>query len=231
MEKNKVGKYLKYAIGEIVLVVIGILIAVSINNWNEAQKNRKTEKLLLQNVLSDLLVNEKILNSSELKIDRQINETKLFLELMRDDPIDSTLYKVKKLLFESTEVEDLQLNLSGIKVVINNKIELIINDSIKSKLVQYPVFFEGYKEQENLMKDLKNNRIRPRIKNYIFIENIATGSEKFPSNVKGLLSDRTLANDFTDRKWESYEWREDFIRLRQHGQILIGLIEKELNRK
>lgn len=36
MEKNKTGKYLKYAIGEILLVVIGILIALQINNWNES---------------------------------------------------------------------------------------------------------------------------------------------------------------------------------------------------
>jgi len=39
MEKNKTGKYFKYAIGEIILVVIGILIALSINNWNESNKN------------------------------------------------------------------------------------------------------------------------------------------------------------------------------------------------
>ena len=38
MEENKTGKYLKYAIGEIVLVVIGILIALQINNWNEERK-------------------------------------------------------------------------------------------------------------------------------------------------------------------------------------------------
>ena len=44
MEKNKTGKYLKYAIGEIILVVIGILIAVSINNWNERQKKRFFER-------------------------------------------------------------------------------------------------------------------------------------------------------------------------------------------
>ena len=44
MEKNKTSKYLKYAIGEIVLVVIGILIALQINNWNENQK-----KILLEN--------------------------------------------------------------------------------------------------------------------------------------------------------------------------------------
>ncbi len=38
MEKNKTGKYLKYAIGEILLVVIGILIALSINNWNQKKQ-------------------------------------------------------------------------------------------------------------------------------------------------------------------------------------------------
>ena len=43
MEKNKTGKYLKYAIGEIVLVVIGILIALSINNWNEARIQQQKE--------------------------------------------------------------------------------------------------------------------------------------------------------------------------------------------
>ena len=49
MEKNKTGKYLKYAIGEIVLVVIGILIALSINNWNEQSKqNSSIQQALLE---------------------------------------------------------------------------------------------------------------------------------------------------------------------------------------
>ena len=54
MEQNKTGKYLKYAIGEIVLVVIGILIALSINNWNEEQKERLLEKEALNNLLISL---------------------------------------------------------------------------------------------------------------------------------------------------------------------------------
>ena len=40
LEENKMGKYFKYAIGEIILVVIGILIALQINNWNEGIKDR-----------------------------------------------------------------------------------------------------------------------------------------------------------------------------------------------
>jgi len=44
---NKPLKYARYAIGEIVLVVIGILIALQINNWNEIAKDRKEELLAL----------------------------------------------------------------------------------------------------------------------------------------------------------------------------------------
>lgn len=44
LNANKLGNYLLYAIGEIVLVVIGILIAIQINNWNEKTKASKTPK-------------------------------------------------------------------------------------------------------------------------------------------------------------------------------------------
>ena len=54
MEKNKTGKHLKYAIGEIVLVVIGILIALGINNWNEDRKNIQAEKVVLNNTYENL---------------------------------------------------------------------------------------------------------------------------------------------------------------------------------
>ena len=54
MEKNKTGKYLKYAIGEIILVVIGILIALSINNWNENRKNYIKSKNYLSEIVNDL---------------------------------------------------------------------------------------------------------------------------------------------------------------------------------
>ena len=57
MEKNKTGKYLKYAIGEIVLVVIGILIALQINTWNEGRKNKEKVNQLLVRVQKELLHN------------------------------------------------------------------------------------------------------------------------------------------------------------------------------
>ena len=48
MNENKTGEYFKYAIGEILLVVVGILIALGINNWNEDRKAKQNEKVLLE---------------------------------------------------------------------------------------------------------------------------------------------------------------------------------------
>ena len=54
LSENKVNKYLLYAVGEIILVVIGILIALQINNLNEAKKTRAQEVAYLKNIKSDL---------------------------------------------------------------------------------------------------------------------------------------------------------------------------------
>ncbi|MEH6779913.1 DUF6090 family protein, partial [Maribacter arcticus] len=49
LAENKFSRYLLYAIGEIVLVVIGILIALSINNWNENRKQKLNDIKFLSN--------------------------------------------------------------------------------------------------------------------------------------------------------------------------------------
>lgn len=59
--ENKTGKYFKYAFGEIVLVVIGILIALQINNWNENRILSQNTRVLKKALLNDFEDNEKIL--------------------------------------------------------------------------------------------------------------------------------------------------------------------------
>ncbi len=66
MEQNKTSKYIKYAIGEIFLVVIGILIALQINNWNEYRKDRILEKEYLTRIKSDIEFDQVLLKQSTL---------------------------------------------------------------------------------------------------------------------------------------------------------------------
>jgi hypothetical protein len=56
------GRYFKYAIGEIILVVIGILIALQINNWNEIRKENRKLKTALKSVYSDILQDSFLIN-------------------------------------------------------------------------------------------------------------------------------------------------------------------------
>lgn len=54
LDENRFSKYLIYAIGEIVLVVIGILIALQINNWNENEKIKTEERILITGLIQNI---------------------------------------------------------------------------------------------------------------------------------------------------------------------------------
>jgi hypothetical protein len=66
LEENKIGNYLKYAIGEIVLVVVGILIALQINTWNENRKARTFETEILS-LIDQNLTRDSVLIAAELQ--------------------------------------------------------------------------------------------------------------------------------------------------------------------
>jgi len=68
-DDNKPIKYMRYAIGEIVLVMVGILLALQVNNWNEQRKTNRTEYDILQSLLRDLQ-----LTKLELEHDIKYNE-------------------------------------------------------------------------------------------------------------------------------------------------------------
>src|SRR5210317_718090 len=92
IKQNNVSKYLLYAIGEIVLVVIGILIALQINNWNESKKRRQTEI----NILSEIILNLDIdLKNLDLKIEENntyiYHNTAVLHHLQNDKPINDSL--------------------------------------------------------------------------------------------------------------------------------------------
>ncbi|MCK0108954.1 DUF6090 family protein [Flavobacteriaceae bacterium S0825] len=80
MKQNKTSQYFKYAIGEIVLVVIGILIALSINNWNEARKSSAFEEEILTQVKANLIKDKLSLEDISLSFQNAILSSNKILE-------------------------------------------------------------------------------------------------------------------------------------------------------
>jgi hypothetical protein len=66
------GKYFKYAIGEILLVVIGILLALQINNWNDHRKSVANSKILISEMVNDLASDTLFLNGAEKQLKRRL---------------------------------------------------------------------------------------------------------------------------------------------------------------
>ena len=85
MSENKTGKYLKYAIGEIVLVVIGILIALQINNWNEARKESVLELKILKSLELDLDENTQRIKQMMSSDSILISRNKILIQLLKED--------------------------------------------------------------------------------------------------------------------------------------------------
>lgn len=101
MNQNKTGKYLMYALGEIVLVVIGILIALQINTWNENRK-RDTLKIAYRNsLISDLSSDTLMLGKLIIENNKVMNELRIQQQrfLGPETPFD-TLHKIARDEFE-----------------------------------------------------------------------------------------------------------------------------------
>ena len=95
INNNKVGKYLLYALGEIVLIVIGIFIALQLNNLNEESKNKKMEINLLYGILENI---DKDITSLQHHIEYQtyrMNAYTILLKAFTDEYIQSDHHLLK----------------------------------------------------------------------------------------------------------------------------------------
>lgn len=137
MQKNKLSSYFLYAIGEIVLVVIGILIAVSINNWNEGRKNKLLEAgyycQFLENVNQDEKQIEELIIKTKDRL-KAVNEYVRMLQNGNPKKLDlgNQIYKVIKgnvvqFEAENTAFPDLTVG-SNLNLIRDKKVKEAIND-------------------------------------------------------------------------------------------------------
>ena len=85
--ENKTSKYFKYAIGEIILVVIGILIALQINNWNQNNKDSNEEYFILEKLQANIKTDTINLKNSIARIQTFLDELKVIKQEMKDETL------------------------------------------------------------------------------------------------------------------------------------------------
>jgi tetratricopeptide (TPR) repeat protein len=154
LSAGKTGKYFKYAIGEIVLVVIGILIALQINNWNETRKANDAELQLYHKILDDI-------HDQYSTTKNQFNKMKSYQDLHFDvynqskgiTPYDSTLY------YNNLEwIFPFHLSISE---KYTESLSAITNDTIRDLLKYYIAQEKGTSDAYGEWNKLKVQRLRP----------------------------------------------------------------------
>ncbi|MDT0558185.1 DUF6090 family protein [Ichthyenterobacterium sp. W332] len=187
IEKKQMGKYFKYAIGEIILVVIGILIALQINNWNQQQKENVFERKVLNEILSDteedikqMKIAIKSINESDLSYKYIINA--FDKNLAYTDSMDT--HFAYALRFWS-----LSPNSTAFETAKTEGLYFIKNDSIRFNLAKVNTYWYDYvKVLESRWQDYNTTIVQPYCLSLFDYYNL---NKMKPTNYEKLKKDTT----------------------------------------
>jgi hypothetical protein len=163
LSEGKTIKYLKYAIGEIILVVIGILIALSINNWNENRKARNAQNSLLINLYENLGADSIVLQTTRQDM-LAIRETQRQLHAFRKGQLKTT---------EIGNPHKIRGSVRNYSITQANHPDIaakVFNEELKEQVREYyrMLAFMGnaYTQYDNVVKDL----VRPYLGKNIVLD-------------------------------------------------------------
>ncbi len=139
LKEGKMANYLKYAIGEIVLVVIGILIALQINNWNEKQKERILEKKYLLRLVEEFNTDLDNITSNINAIKKRKERAEFIMKTIDNPQLaeDSANYFVKSIEYAGYTSFPVISDNTFEEIKSSGKLSLITNESIRGALQQY----------------------------------------------------------------------------------------------
>ncbi|WP_455169909.1 DUF6090 family protein [Aegicerativicinus sediminis] len=165
---SKISKYLLYAIGEIILVVIGILIALQVNNWNEREKELKHEHNILLNLKTELQDNLNVLQLSITKRNQQLGATNLLLNSIRNSSGKNDTEKLDSLIGLSRYLPNFEARSGVIEEIINSgKLNLLENEELRKILSNWSGDLEDLRRKEDGLQDIILLQYNPYLaKNY-----------------------------------------------------------------
>ena len=224
--ENKTSKYFKYAIGEIILVVIGILIALSINNWNEARKEKLKATTILEAIRLDMLDDLEDMARYKTAWERHImyfksvfpsfnphNEIPHFAD---NDALSrvsyTTLFNYMAPFRYSTSAFD--------GMISNGNSNLITNDSLFSTIQEFYTF--NVPTNENLFEILRQ---RSSDLNYKYAHIITYKPYK---NISDLTDEYLIADLNIFFQSKNFYYSRTFVNNKKDLTDIIAQIDKEL---
>ncbi|MCB0667660.1 MAG: DUF6090 family protein [Saprospiraceae bacterium] len=232
----KISKYLTYATGEIILVVIGILIALQINNWNEQRKNVTLAKNYLVEIKKDLITDTTTFNTAIHRVHKTISNNKSLLnpEFTGAISVDSIL-SLLKISYHSTRIYHIDnatylklTNTGFVEPVVFNTLFTEINNYYNKEFVAYSEYIEWDEDQSidifhpdflDIYKSIDLPELDSKNENQPNIQS----KEKNQVYLRGFIN----SSSFRNATWANYN-RKGFVldRLLLQKKLATDLIKK-----
>ena len=235
IESGSARRYILYAIGEIALVVIGILIALQINNWNTYSNERDSEREYLVELREDLISDTISLNGLLQQINGHIYHATAVIDFIETGAINDTISLVRSIVVAGY-MNFFNPNLSTYNDLINSgNVRLILDHELKRKLDEYVSLIQQTRERYELNKNqvwfdyteyYKKQYIDGRMGDISDI--IASNIKKYPIDWYRMSKDRQLKHKLTwvigaaqaERRWQK-ETLVKVIELTDHVDHLL----------
>jgi len=236
IEQDNVRKYLLYAIGEILLVVIGILIALQVNNWNEVRKAKIEEEIILSSLLEDL---EFAITESKEMITRDSTDVHILKDFLlgndlshladTQSTIDSLIIVAIWGVGQSTPVIQTYNDIKS-----SDKTALIQNEEIRNKLAFIEFRSNEIRNSLNDKLIVQQFQVDGIVANHLdmvtFMEKRATTNSglDLANDYEDLLNDTKIRNTLASKQMLSRGLYIERVAFNELLLELIDLIENEL---
>jgi len=225
IDSGSTRKYLLYAIGEIALVVIGILIALQINNWNEFKRERANEKELLQDILSNIERNSVIMHEGLEQLNGFNKSSDIVLNVLSKKlPYNDSLgrhffaaFRTAGLLFP--------ISMEGYEAMKNAGFDIIRSKKVKDRILQlYEVCYQSIEKKADWSMVFSSNLTRWDL------FKAKSGDEYIPINYDAVLNDEMYYSQLVEVK-ENYRnfLKDDVVLCLAQNEEVIEIIKDELD--
>lgn len=154
LNEHKFSKYLIYASGEILLVMIGILLALQVNDWNSHRLEGHKEQRFLKNLKADFKTNLTELNKNYKNIEGAYQASMTLLEVIKDNSainptqVDTLLDAIINISF------NLDLNTTSINEISNTgSLNIISDPKLRKHISDWPVIVSDTKDDADILFD------------------------------------------------------------------------------
>ena len=242
-DDNRPLQYARYAIGEIVLVVIGILIALQINTWNQDRIEKRKEQSVLRSLHKTFSANLENLNFVMILSQRSFDSSKQLLTLIEPNAAGYSTTYIDSLVGEMINYSTYDPSTGAVDNIINSgKLNIIQNEVLKSNISDWSGMLDDTKKDIDIANNHAFNVLLIYLNDKINLKNIAAPNrvtEKtnlnlvepshFPVNYDTFMRSKEFENLVSFHALNFNYLIKEYLEIKQYLQANLELLEAEIH--